>query len=93
MFIKSGGWSKEAGGRLDAAMASDPGLDVRAFLGSYERVLLVSDPAARVHAQGLCTCPGSDNADSWVRYEKWTAAGRVAHGWACPACGGITQTG
>lgn len=101
MYVKTGGWSKETGDRVEAALAANPGryregvtnADYRTLAGPYERVLLVSDPAARVHAQDWCTCPGSDNADAWVRYEKYTAAGRVGHGWACPGCGGITQTG
>jgi hypothetical protein len=93
MYVKTGGWSKQTGDRLDAAMATNPDLDVRAFLGAYERVLLVDHPDVRVHAEGWCRCTPGPDADTWVRYEKHTAAGRVGHGWACPTCGGITQTG
>lgn len=90
MYVKTAGWSKETGVRLDAARAANPDLDVRAFLGRYEHALLVSAPKARVHADGWCGCGDSTTADRWVRYEKYTAKGRVGHGWACPDCGGIT---
>jgi hypothetical protein len=31
--------------------------------------------------------------DDWQYYERWTARGCEAHGWACPDCRGIVQFG
>lgn len=31
--------------------------------------------------------------DDWQYYERWSARGRVGHGWACSDCRGILQVG
>lgn len=89
--IADAGWSRERG---DAANAvAEPGSEEwRAALGVPERVTLTSDGLGANRGR-WCEChaapPGGQvRAGEWVRYEAWTAEGRVAHGfvhapWEC----------
>lgn len=40
-----------------------------------------------------CECPPDALRSESVYYERHTPEGRVAHGWACPVCRQIVQTG
>lgn len=89
-----GGWSKETAARADAA--SEAGSDAwYAALGPHEYAVLTSDGhGARTdawHRNELCA--DRADADRWVRYERYTAEGRVGHGYLCPTCRQVTQTG
>jgi hypothetical protein len=89
----SGGWSKETGDRADAV--ADPATDLgrwRAALGPHEDAILTADrPGGRLDS--WCTCRPRPQLESWIRYEHWTTVGRVGHGYLCPVCRAITQTG
>lgn len=59
--------------------------------GTAECAVLTADGrGARYDA--WCDCPQSPAGESWVYYERWTAE-FVRHGFLCPACRKITQTG
>lgn len=86
----AGSWSAKAGVRADAAGAA--GSDAWfAALGPHEDTLLTGDGKG-VQTNGWCRCTNAPDAQAWVRYERWTGAGRVGHGYACPTCRLITQT-
>ena len=40
-----------------------------------------------------CHCGESESAEGWVYYERWTLSGRQAHGFLCPACRRLVQSG
>lgn len=90
LTVTTGGWSKETEDRADLTNA-DSVADYRAALGAYDHVLLTEDGrGAGTHEW----CTSSDFATQrWIRYERWTAAGRVAHGYVCQHCRLLTQTG
>jgi hypothetical protein len=93
-LVKFGGeWSPQAGVRADAVAdaARDPHAWIAA-LGPHERAILTGD-GHEARLDGWCTCPAPPALPSWVRYERWTAEGRVGHGFLCPFCRLITQTG
>lgn len=87
-------WSKETGDRATAVV--DPYADFTAWLatvGPHDEATLSEDSRHVRHV--WCRCAPEPDAATWVRYERWTARGRVAHGYVCPrlTCRGITQTG
>lgn len=90
LHLADTGWSRERG----AAAARQPAGSAawRADLGVPERATLTSDgePVSRT---AWCVCVPQPSASTWVRYEAWVPEGRVAHGFACPSCRRITQTG
>jgi hypothetical protein len=89
----SGGWPKETGDRADAA--ADPATDLgrwRAALGPHEDAILTADSGiGRLDSWCICRVPAG--LETWVRYQHWTAEGRAGHGYLCPVCRAITQTG
>lgn len=88
----SGGWSKEACARADAVADITADLGAwHAAAGPHEHALLTADGRGVGHT--WCRCESDADAGTWVRYERWTAQGRVAHGYACPDCRFITQAG
>lgn len=90
LTIYTGGWSREHGDA--AAAAGEPGSAAWiTALGAYEHATLTGDGKA-AQRDGWCHCPGQP-ADSWVPYESWTAAGRVAHGFVCQSCRALIQVG
>jgi hypothetical protein len=40
-----------------------------------------------------CSCSPQPPADGWVRYERYSARGREAHGYLCPTCRHLVQSG
>lgn len=81
----------EALARLDAADLAG----YRAALGPVESVTLTAD-ARMAEVSGWCTCPSDDadaGMDRWVQYERYTSAGRVAHGFVCRDCRSLLQAG
>lgn len=89
------GWTAESGARADAA--ADPvaqPAEWLAALGPHDHVTLTQD-GRTVHTDGWCGCATASESegDNWVRYERWTPEGRLAHGYVCPDCRHITQTG
>ncbi|PZG12988.1 hypothetical protein C1I95_24580 [Micromonospora craterilacus] len=85
-----GGWSADAAARADAT--AEPGTDEwRNALGPHEDATLTADgrPAA---TGGWCTCPAVGD-DEWVRYERWSARGREAHGYVHAGCRALVQAG
>ena len=91
MVIVAGSWSREAGNAADAK-ATPGSPEWMAILDAtpHESCTLTSDG----HSAGIRWCEHSDEeAGSWVTYERWSAAGRVAHGFVCSECRGILQTG
>lgn len=59
-------------------------------LGTPSEVVLTGDGRAYWSAWCKCTAVADDH---WTRYERWTAKGREAHGYAHTVCRGILQTG
>lgn len=58
----------------------------------HDIAILTSDNRD-VDATDWCRCEPAPDAASWVRYERYSAAGREAHGYVCPDCRRVTQTG
>lgn len=84
-----GTWSAEASQRADAAgeVASD---EWWAELGPHSEATLTGDGRGVV-TTGWCT--ENPPADTWVRYERYSDRGREAHGFVCPDCRRLVQTG
>lgn len=63
-------------------------------LGTPESVTLAAD-GRHVYPRNWCTGHDWDVTDEEVRYERWTAEGRVAHGYVCAyvACRRLVQSG
>jgi hypothetical protein len=84
-----GGWDAATAARADATAAAGT-QEWRDALGTHQTATLTSDGrGARRDMWCECGTPGA----RWVRYEAYTAAGQDAHGFICPDCRGITQTG
>ena len=92
LTVATAGWSKERGEHADSVASSrtDPAAWIAA-LGTHEDAVLTSDgkPAVRT---AWCETPDQP-AEGWVRYEAWTARGCEAHGFVCPDCRKLLQTG
>jgi len=86
-----GGWSKEAGVRASRAHP-EGGEAWYAALGPQEYSILTSDGGGAV-PDGWCE--HKPEAETWARYERWTAKGREAHGYVCPDhdCRRLVQSG
>ncbi len=92
LTVAQTGWTREAGDRADAAAETGSTAWVAA-LGAYERVTLTSD-GRPVETGTWCRCQPEPDPAGWVRYERWTAAGNQdAHGFACPSCRHLVQSG
>jgi hypothetical protein len=90
LSIASAGWSFAAAAA--ARKAGEVGTPAwRAAIGPHEHATLTSD--SQYIGDGFCRCDPEPAITTWVRYEKWTAAGCGGHGFACPSCRRITQTG
>lgn len=93
MVKVAGSWSVETAERAEAAV--DPAVDPVAWrqaIGPHEQATVTADGQA-VQVDDWCTCPIGGTSLGWVRFERWTTAGRVSHGYVCPGCRRITQTG
>jgi hypothetical protein len=91
LVIDTAGWSRERAAKADAAgEAGSP--EWFAALGDHEHATLTGDggPADRAR---WCECEPFPAAETWVRYEHWTGRGVERHGYVCPACRRLTQTG
>ena len=89
----SGGWSKETTDR--ANVIADTTTEPEAWqtaLGPHEHAELTTDGRS-AHLDTWCTCPNPSPLEAWIRYEHWTTTGRAGHGYLCPTCRMITQTG
>lgn len=88
------GWSKTAADLADSI--AEPGtLRWRAALGTPSEVTLTGD-GRMVSVRGripFCGCDPRPDSDTEIRYERWTVRGREAHGFCCPTCRYLTQTG
>ena len=92
LTIAGGSWSKETADAADLVAA--PGTpEWRAALGARSHATLTGDGGCATREGFFCRCAEQPAADTWVRYEAWTAQGRDAHGFVCPSCRRITQTG
>lgn len=89
-----GRWSPEAARRADAV--ADPATDPTAWvaaLGPHEHATLTADGRQAINI-GWCTCDHQyPDGATWVRYERWSGRGQEAHGYVCPTCRRLTQTG
>jgi hypothetical protein len=91
LVVDTAGWSRERAGKADAA--GEPGSpEWIAALGGHEHATLTSDGAAADRTR-WCECRPEPGGETWVRYEHWTERGRERHGFVCPACRRLTQTG
>lgn len=89
MSFNGGGWSKDDADRADAA--AEPGSDAwKAALGPYRYAILTADGRGAIRDR-WCEC--GVTGERWVQYEVWTAEGRERHGFVCPDCRKLTQTG
>ncbi|MEU3452247.1 hypothetical protein ABZ671_01190 [Micromonospora sp. NPDC006766] len=85
-----GGWSAETSQRANAA--GPAGSDAwRAALGAHEQATLTADGRA-AETTRWCACPSVAD-DEWVRYERWSARGREAHGYVHSGCRALVQAG
>lgn len=76
------------------ALAGDDYDGFIAALGTPESMQLTAD-GRTADTTAWCLCGVAANAAEWVRYERWTAKGRVSHGYVCPTvtCRKLLQTG
>lgn len=94
LIIAHAGWSRQSAER-PAARAADAAGDVDAYLaalGAHDHATLTADGRG-ARTDGWCQCEPGPPLATTVRYERWTDQGRVAHGYLCPTCRFITQTG
>jgi hypothetical protein len=86
-----GGWSKETAARANSV--AEPGSEAWvAELGSHEDATLTGDGLG-CRSDVWCRCVPQPGCDVWVRYERYTGEGRVAHEYVCPTCRGLVQSG
>lgn len=92
LVVHAGGWDWLMPDRPDlAALLREWDMDAfHAAAGPYDHVTLTED-GRPAWVSRWCLC-GTGQGTS-VRYERWATAGRVAHGYVCPACRYLTQTG
>lgn len=57
-----------------------------------ETVMLTGD-GRTVWTSTWCRCAAAALMVDAVYFELWTAQGRASHGWACPGCRHVVQTG
>ena len=74
---------------LEACATGDRVALLRA-MGPATTILLTAD-GGRADYRFWCACPLTP--DEYLRYERWTAEGRVAHGYVCCTCRRLVQTG
>ena len=93
LILFTAGWSKETSQRHpDLLTAPDVNIaEWRAAMGPYEHATLSAD--GRGLTARWCQCKPEPMPETWVRYERYTTEGRAAHGYVCPTCRHITQTG
>jgi hypothetical protein len=85
----SGQWSQEASRKASAVAAEGtPEWAAAARKIPHETATLTSDGRGAM-VKGWCACGGTEQ----VRYERWSARGREAHGFVCTTCRYLTQTG
>lgn len=91
LVIDTAGWSRERGEAADAV--GEPGSpEWFAALGDHEHATLTADGECADRAR-WCECRPGPRGESWVRYEHWTERGMERHGFVCPSCRRLTQTG
>ena len=91
LVAETAGWSRERAAEADAAgEAGSP--EWFAALGDHEHVTLTGDGRAANRSR-WCECRPQPRIEAWVRYEHWTERGRDRHGFVCPSCRSLTQTG
>lgn len=91
LTVYTAGWSRERGAEADAA--GEPGSPVWfAALGAHQHATLTSDGGAADRAR-WCECQPEPSGETWVRYEFWTERGQERHGFVCPSCRRLVQTG
>ena len=91
LTVFTAGWSKERADQARAAReAGSP--EWFAALGDHEHATLTSDGGAadRWH---WCECEPFPAGETYVRYEHWSERGMERHGYVCPDCRRLTQTG
>jgi len=96
LFKVRAGWAVDIDSEPDIAAAKASG-NTRAYsdaLRSHPHVhaTLTADRGG-VRSDGWCTCTVEPDAETWVRYERWETGGRAAHGYVCPRCRFIVQSG
>jgi hypothetical protein len=83
LTVHGGGWSKETTDRADAAAAERGSDEWMAALGPREHTILTAD-GGPADVSDWCAC--NPEAGIWVRYERWTLAGRAGHGYVDRNC-------
>jgi len=86
-----GGWSPASVQHVSKAHP-EGGKAWYAALGSHEHATLTADGR---DAEPSEWCEHKPPAESWVRYERWSARGMEAHGYVCPDidCRHLVQSG
>lgn len=98
-LIKCDGvWFAETVARPDVQAAlktAEQTGDVNLFesaLGPHDTATLTFD--GRLAAtRNWCGCTPEPDAGAWIRYERYSARGREAHGYVCPTCRRLVQSG
>lgn len=91
LTVFTAGWSKHRADQADAAgEAGSPAWF--AALGDHEHATLTSDGHAADRWR-WCECKPFPAGETWVRYEHWTGQGMDRHGFVCPDCRRLTQSG
>lgn len=94
LIVVGRSYAKEAGARLDALLAVNPDPsreELNEALGAAVTATIVST-GTHVDTTGWCHCPVGSSAE-WIHYERWSTRGLEAHGYCCPECRRLTQTG
>lgn len=95
---QEGTWTAERVARPDVQAAlrnAEAAGDMAALevaLGSHDTATLTGDGRWALTRQ-WCSCTPGPDAGTWVRYERYTARGREAHGYVCPGCRHLVQSG
>jgi len=92
LTVAGGAWTPQAAARADAAGPPGTGVWLDA-LGPRDLEVRLTADGRNVDTRSWCQCTPQPGWDRWVRYERWTPEGRKAHGWACPGCRHLVQSG
>lgn len=84
-------WDKEAGARAET-LVNPTFEEYTEALGTAKEATLMSTGGGHPNTHEWCNCHGGSSAH-WVRYERWSERGQEAHGYVCPNCWKLTQTG
>jgi hypothetical protein len=91
--VVGGGWSDETSDRIEAAGIGSPEFCALIDTTPYDREVILTADGRQPTTWQWCSCAPERPMETWVRYERWTPRGRAGHGYVCPACRRLVQSG